>query len=140
MFKLTDKKPITTFLSIIFVSYALYYWRNNSSRLAFKKSLEPSYGVFTVIKEELSQCFNIAFAETTLFGVPCASSSQYCFVLVNDLYIGDTLEANKYRKYAYSSKTLLINTLIGGRVNLLPSSMYNVLGHSTVFLNRSKYI
>ena len=39
--------------------------------------------------------FNIAFAEATLFSVSCASSSEYFFVLVNDLYIGDPLEANK---------------------------------------------
>ena len=43
------------------------------------------------------------------------------FVSVNDLYIGDPLEANKLRKYAYSSKTLLINTLNSGRVNLRPN-------------------
>ena len=39
------------------------------------------------------------------------------FVLVNDLYIGDPLEANKLREYAYSSKILLINTL-----NRIPQS------------------
>ena len=30
----------------------------------------------------------------------------------------------KHRKYAYSSKTLLMNTLNSGRVNPIPSSMY----------------
>ena len=30
----------------------------------------------------------------------------------------------QHRKYAYSSKTLLMNTLNNGRVNHLPSSMY----------------
>ena len=51
------------------------------------------------------------------------------FVLVNDLYIGDVLEANiiKHMKYAYSSKTLLKNTLNNDRVNPLPSSMYLVI-------------
>ena len=40
--------------------------------------------------------FNIAFAEARVaFSVSCASSSEYFFVLVNDLYIGDQLEANK---------------------------------------------
>ena len=39
--------------------------------------------------------FNITFAEATLFSVSCALSSEYFFVLVNDLYIGDPLEANK---------------------------------------------
>ena len=35
--------------------------------------------------------------------------AQSIFVLVNDLYIGDPLKQIKHRKYAYSSKTLLIN-------------------------------
>ena len=40
--------------------------------------------------------FYIAFAEATLFSVSWASSSEYFFfVLVNDLYISDPLEANK---------------------------------------------
>ena len=30
----------------------------------------------------------------------------------------------KHRKYAYSSKTLLMNTLNSGRINPFPSSMY----------------
>ena len=51
------------------------------------------------------------------------------FVLVNDLYIGDSLEANKHRKYAYSSKTLVMNTLNSGRVNQLPSSMNRSYNH-----------
>ena len=33
----------------------------------------------------------------------------------------------KHRKYAYSSKTLLVNTLNSGRVNPVPSSMYKVI-------------
>ena len=67
------------------------------TRLAFKKRLEPSHGVLQFL-----ECFYIAFAEATLFSVSCASRSEYfCFVLVNDLYIGDPLEANK----TYSSKT-----------------------------------
>ena len=37
----------------------------------------------------------MAFAEATLLSVSWASSSEYFFVLVNDLYIGDPLEANK---------------------------------------------
>ena len=49
------------------------------------------------------------------------------FVLVNDLYIGDALEANKHMKYAYSSKTLLMNTLDNDRITPLPSSMYLVI-------------
>ena len=51
------------------------------------------------------------------------------FVLVNDLYLGDTLEANKYRKYAYSSKTLLINTLNSGRVNPSPAVCIKSFNH-----------
>ena len=43
--------------------------------------------------------FIIAFAEATLFSVSWASSSEYFFFffffLVNDLYIGDPLEASK---------------------------------------------
>ena len=39
--------------------------------------------------------FNIAFAEATDLSVSCASSSEYFFVLVNDLLISDPLEANK---------------------------------------------
>ena len=49
--------------------------------------------------------------------------------LVNDLYIGDPLEQIKHRKCAYSSKTLLMNTLNSGRVNHLPSSMYRQYNH-----------
>ena len=45
------------------------------------------------------------------------------FVLVIDLYIGDPLEVNKTQEYAYSSKTLLMNTLNNGSVNPLTSSM-----------------
>ena len=51
--------------------------------------------------------FIIAFAEATLFSASWASSSDYFFfVLVNDLYIGNPLEAKKDRKYAYSSVRL----------------------------------
>ena len=39
--------------------------------------------------------FYYAFAEATLFSVSWASSSEYFFVLVNNLYIGNVLEANK---------------------------------------------
>ena len=46
------------------------------------------------------------------------------FVLVNDVYIGDPVDANKTQKNAYSSKTLFMNTLNSGRINPLPSSMY----------------
>ena len=54
---------------------------------------------FTVIKEKLLYGFIIAFAEADLFSVSWASSSEYFFfVLVNDLYIGDPLEANKRRE------------------------------------------
>ena len=38
--------------------------------------------------------FIIAFAEATFFSVSCVLSSEYFFVLVNDRYIGDPLEAN----------------------------------------------
>ena len=79
---------------------------------------------FTVIKEELLWCFNIAFSEATLYSVSCALSSEYFLVLVNDLYIGNPLEANKLRKYSYSSKTLFMNTRNNGRVNPFPSSVY----------------
>ena len=34
------------------------------------------------------------------------------------------LKQIKHRKYAYSSTTLLMNTLDSGRINPLPSSMY----------------
>ena len=60
----------------------------------------------------------------SLFSVFHVLQALSIFVLVNDLYICDTLVANKYRTYAYSGKTLLINTLISGRVNPLSSSMY----------------
>ena len=50
---------------------------------------------FTVIKEELLKLFIIVLAEATLFSVSWASSSEYFFVLVKNLYIGDPLEANK---------------------------------------------
>ena len=46
------------------------------------------------------------------------------FALVNDLYIGDPLEANKTQEICILSKTLLMNTLNSGSVNPLPSSMY----------------
>ena len=46
------------------------------------------------------------------------------FVSVNDLYIGDPLEANNTQKYAYSSKTLLMKTLNSKLGNPLPSTMY----------------
>ena len=69
---------------------------NVYTRLAFfKKKLRTIASRFTVIKEELLWCFNIAFAEATLFSVPCALSSEYLLVLVNDLYIGNPLGANK---------------------------------------------
>ena len=45
-------------------------------------------------------------------------------VLVNDLYIEDPWMQIKHMKYAYSSKTLLMNTLSNGRGNPLHSSMY----------------
>ena len=38
--------------------------------------------------------------------------------------MGDPSEAIQHRKYAYSSKTLLMNTLNSGIVSHLPSSMY----------------
>ena len=63
--------------------------------VSFKKSLESSHGVLQLLKKYLYSFFIIAFAEATLFTVSWASSSEYCFVLVNDLYIGDPLEANK---------------------------------------------
>ena len=44
------------------------------TRFAFKK-LRTIAWRFTVIKEELLKCFNIAFAEATLFSVSCVSSS-----------------------------------------------------------------
>ena len=65
------------------------------TRLAFKKKLRTIAWRFTVIKEELIWCFNIAFAEATLSSVSCALSSEYFLVLVNDIYIGNPLEANK---------------------------------------------
>ena len=39
--------------------------------------------------------FEYCFAEATLFSVSCPLSSEYFFVSVNELYIGDSLEANK---------------------------------------------
>ena len=45
------------------------------------------------------------------------------FALVNDLYIGDPLEGNKTQKYAYSNKTLLMNTRNSVRVDPLASSV-----------------
>ena len=39
------------------------------------------------------------------------------FVLVNDLYIGDSWKQIKHMKYAYSRKTLLMNTQNNGRDN-----------------------
>ena len=59
-----------------------------------------------------------------LFSVYYVFQALSIFVLVNDLYIGDPLEANKTQEICYSSKTLLMNTLSSGRINPLPSSMY----------------
>ena len=55
-------------------------------------------------------------------------------VLVNDLYVGDPLEADKHRIYAYSSKTLLMNTLISCE---LTPSLAVCIGHITVFFDRT---
>ena len=65
------------------------------TRLAFLKKLRTIAWRFSVIKGELLWCFKIAFAEAILFSVSCALSSAYFLVLVNDLYIGNPLEANK---------------------------------------------
>ena len=43
------------------------------------------------------------------------------FVLVNDLCMDDPLEANKHMKYAYSRKTLVMNTLNNGRLTPSPA-------------------
>ena len=91
----------------------------NSKRLALKKSLEPSHGVIQLLKKNFYRVLILP-----LFSIPCVSSSEYFFVLVNDLYIGDPLKTNKHRTYAYFSKTLLMTTLNSGRINLFPSSMY----------------
>ena len=73
----------------------LCYVNNIHHKVSFLKKLRTIAWRFTVIKEELL-CFIIAFAEATLFSVSWASSSEYFFfVLVNDLYRGDPLEANK---------------------------------------------
>ena len=61
-----------------------------------------------------------------------------CFALVNDLYIGDQLEANKTQEYAYASKTLLINTLNSGRVNTLISSLYR--SYNRIHQSKSMHI
>ena len=51
--------------------------------------------------------------------------SIFCFILVTELYIGDPYwKQIKHRKYSYSSKALLMNTLNSGIVNPLPSSMF----------------
>ena len=50
------------------------------TRLAFKKKLRTIAWHNTVIKEEFLKCFDIAFAEATLFSISCVSSSEYfCF-------------------------------------------------------------
>ena len=79
-----------------------------------------------LLQEKFYSAFDIAFAESTVFSVSCISSSEYfLFILVTELYIGDPSSKQiKHRKYSYSSKALLMNTLNSGIVNPLPSSMF----------------
>ena len=56
----------------------------------------------------------------------CVSSPEYFFVLVNDLYIGDPLEANKTGNMHIPVRLLK---------NTLTTSPAVCIGHTTIFLN-----
>ena len=64
----------------------------------------------------------------------CVSSSEYFFVLVNDVHIGDPLEANKTQEICI----LLMNTLTSCRINPLLSSMYR--SYSRIPQSKSMHI
>ena len=64
------------------------------TRLAFKKSLEPSHGVLQLLKKNFYSVLILHLLKP-LFSVFHVLQALSIFVLVNDLYIGDPLEANK---------------------------------------------
>ena len=67
----------------------------STTRLAFKKSLEPSHGVLQLLKKIFYRVLLLHLLKP-LFSVfhGLQALSIFCFVLVNKLYIGDPLEAN----------------------------------------------
>ena len=65
------------------------------TRLALKKSLEPSHGVLQLLKKNFYSVLLLHLLKPLFSVFHGVSSSEYCFVLVNYLYIGDPLEANK---------------------------------------------
>ena len=48
-----------------------------------------------LFKKNFYSVLNNAFTEATIFSISRVSSSEYFLFLVNDLYIGDPLDANK---------------------------------------------
>ena len=64
--------------------------------VSFKKNLEPSHGVLQLLKKNFYTVLLLHLLRP-LFSVfhGLQALSIFFFVLVNDLYIGDPLEANK---------------------------------------------
>ena len=91
-------------------------------------------GVLQLLKKNVYSVL-ILYLLKPLFSVFRVFQALSIFVQVDDLYIDDPLGVNRYRKYAYSSKTLLMNTLNSGRVNPSPPVC---IGHTNVFLYRSQ--
>ena len=81
-------------------SYKLWgknWWCNTYTRLAFKKSLEPLHGIFMVL-QLLKNFYSVLILHLLkpLFLVfHVLQALRLVSVLVNHLYIGDPLEANK---------------------------------------------
>ena len=93
----------------------------------WSRSLELLFGTHTYHFNCFFEDFNCVFTQIRCLSrvlILCFSSSVF-FVLVNDLYIGDPLEANKTQEICYSIKTLLMNTLSSGRINPSPAVCKN---------------
>ena len=63
-------------------------------KVSFLKSLEPSHGVLQLLKKNFSSVLLLHLLKP-LFSVFHGLQALSVFALVNDLYIGDPLKANK---------------------------------------------
>ena len=66
-------------------------------KVSFLKSLEPSHGVLQLLKKNFYSVLILHLLKSliSVFHVFEALSISLFFVLVNNLYVGDPLEANK---------------------------------------------
>ena len=107
----------------------LFYTSLYLPRLAFKKNLEPSHGVLQLLKKNVYSVLLLHLLKPLFSVFRELQALSICFVSLNDLYIGDPLEADKRQEISYSSKTLLMNTLNNCRVNPSPAVCIRSFNH-----------